>query len=110
MPLKRVNTIRCIYIFSSKYLLQTHDSNQQGKREEMKINHDPNVTQTPQRPTSQNVFSSSHSVLSRIAGEVALTPTNLHTPLYTANPHNTMAAITPAASGCDQAKNSIKIQ
>lgn len=78
----------------------------------VKLNHDTDMHQTPQR-SSQNVFgsASSQNVLSRITGDVSLTPTNLHTPLYSnANPHNTMTAMTPASSGCNQAKNSIKIQ
>lgn len=45
----------------------------------------------------------------RISGDVALTPTHsAFTPQ--ANPHSSMAAVTPMASGTSQAKNSIKIQ
>lgn len=45
----------------------------------------------------------------RIPGDVALTPTHsAFTPQ--ANPHSSMAAVTPMASGTSQAKNSIKIQ
>lgn len=80
----------------------------------IKTNHETDGNQTPQRPNSHSLIgnSSSHSVLSRITGDESLTPTNLLTPLFSRviNPHNTMAAMTPAASGSDQAKNSIKLQ
>lgn len=46
----------------------------------------------------------------RIVGDIALTPTHSsYTPQH-ANPHSSLNAITPMASGTVQAKNSIKIQ
>lgn len=47
---------------------------------------------------------------SRINGDVALTPTHSSYTPHTSNPHSSMTAITPMASGSNQAKNSIKIQ
>lgn len=47
---------------------------------------------------------------SRIMGDVSLTPTYRSFTPQASNPHNTMVAITPIASGSSQAKNSIKLQ
>ncbi|KOB75293.1 putative TATA binding protein [Operophtera brumata] len=96
------------------YPIGEHSKKEMEEPSTVKTNHDTDVNQTPQRPNGHNVMgsSSSHSVLSRVTGDESLTPTNILTPLFsrTINPHNTMAAMTPAASGCDQAKNSIKLQ
>ncbi|CAH0407002.1 unnamed protein product [Chilo suppressalis] len=46
----------------------------------------------------------------RINGEVALTPTHSSLTPHTTNPHSSMTAITPMASGSNQARNSIKFQ
>ncbi|CAH0750217.1 unnamed protein product [Diatraea saccharalis] len=43
-------------------------------------------------------------------GEVALTPTHNSLTPHTSNPHSSMTAVTPLASGSNQAKNSIKFQ
>ncbi|XP_073949004.1 TBP-related factor-like [Choristoneura fumiferana] len=74
-----------------------------------------NMTRTPiPRPESVRSDNSVMSVPTpqappRISGDVALTPTHsAFTPQ--ANPHSSMAAVTPMASGTSQAKNSIKIQ
>ncbi|CAG4971448.1 unnamed protein product [Parnassius apollo] len=50
------------------------------------------------------------STQSHIMGEVSLTPTHRTFTPQAVNPHNTMVAITPIASGASQAKNSIKLQ
>lgn len=46
----------------------------------------------------------------RVNGEVVLTPTHSSFTPHTVNPHNTMAALTPMASGSSQARNSVKLQ
>lgn len=69
------------------------------------------VIQTPLR--SESVRSDSNmsaTSQSRITGDVALTPTHSSFTPLPANPHSSLTALTPMASGSTQAKNSIKIQ
>ncbi|XP_072938769.1 uncharacterized protein Trf isoform X2 [Epargyreus clarus] len=54
---------------------------------------------TPQLPSTH-----------RVAGEVALTPTNRSFTPQSINPHSSMNAVTPMASATSQAKSSIKLQ
>lgn len=68
------------------------------------------VIRTPlQRPESAR-SDCSGSTQPRIVGDVVLTPTHSSFTPQHANPHSSLAAVTPMASGTAQAKNSIKIQ
>lgn len=77
--------------------------------------HETSVICTPNhRPPSVRSDSSMSSTqpLSQpqIVGPVALTPTHSLLTPQPVNPHSSMAAVTPMASGTTEAKNSIKIQ
>lgn len=70
------------------------------------------LTQTPVKriiidnaPTTPHIVSHQH-----LTGEVTLTPTHRSFTPQSANPHNSMTAITPIASAVNQAKSSIKLQ
>lgn len=68
------------------------------------------VIRTPlQRPESTRSDSST-STQPRIVSDIALTPTHSSFTPQHANPHSSLTAITPMASGTVQAKNSIKLQ
>ncbi|CAK1601089.1 unnamed protein product [Parnassius mnemosyne] len=72
-----------------------------------------NVLNTPHQRTEIERTSTTPIVPStqpHIMGEVSLTPTHRTFTPQAVNPHNTMVAITPIASGASQAKNSIKLQ
>ncbi|CAH2076332.1 unnamed protein product, partial [Iphiclides podalirius] len=72
-----------------------------------------NFESTPQlRPETDKTFATPlmASSQSRIMGDISLTPTYRSFTPQAANPHNTMIALTPVASGSTQAKNSIKLQ
>lgn len=68
------------------------------------------VIRTPvQRPESARSDYSA-STQPRVVSDVVLTPTHSSFTPQHANPHSSLAAITPMVSGTAQAKNSIKIQ
>lgn len=76
--------------------------------------HTPNLKTMSVRSDSvsiQSAHSSSTTIeRQRVNGEVALTPTHSSFALQATNPHSSMTAITPMASGSSQAKNSVKLQ
>lgn len=77
------------------------------------IGHTPNLKTLSVRSDSvsiQSAHSSTTSERQRVNGEVALTPTHSSFALQSTNPHSSMTAITPMASGSSQAKNSVKLQ
>lgn len=72
-----------------------------------------NVTQTPTQsgPSSSSLLTTPIlNSQNRIPGEVALTPTHSAFTPQSVNPHSSMTALTPMASGSNQAKNSVRVQ
>ncbi|CAH0581266.1 unnamed protein product [Chrysodeixis includens] len=72
-----------------------------------------NMNQTPSQSGSNKSIPATPALLSSqsfVAGEVALTPTHSSFTPQAVNPHSAMTAITPMASGTNQARNSIKVQ
>ncbi|XP_028161218.1 uncharacterized protein LOC135072543 [Ostrinia nubilalis] len=76
------------------------------------MGHTPNLKTHSVRSDCVSVQSTQSSTADkqRINGEVALTPTHSSFALQGTNPHSSMTAITPMASGSSQAKNSVKLQ
>lgn len=75
--------------------------------------HTPSLKPHSVRTDSTTIMSSAHGSTNerqRVNGEVALTPTHSSFTPHAMNPHNSMTAITPMASGSSQARNSVKLQ